>query len=157
MCINVYYESKVLFLVVVWKGLFSAVFLCIFPGGCWSREGPDDHHPLLHRHSEDRGWCVSQGLRAVQWYTVSTRCSCFRWLKLTWVIGADDFFLSKPIFFDDHHSLIEYYVYAFKNIYVRLFHDLICVTFNWSVNITSQLPRLPGLAWRPCCFLQHHP
>ena len=31
-------------------------------GRRWNREGPDDHHPLLHRNSENRGWCVSQGL-----------------------------------------------------------------------------------------------
>ena len=38
----------------------------ILSGGHWNREGSDDHHPLLHCHSEDRGWCLCQGHRACQ-------------------------------------------------------------------------------------------
>ena len=52
-------KEKLLWIVKAF--FFSCVFV-FFPGGRWNREGPDDHHPLLHRHSEDRGWCVSQGL-----------------------------------------------------------------------------------------------
>ena len=45
-------------------------------GGHWNREGSDDHHPLLHCHSEDRGWCLCQGHRACQqciWLPQSTK------------------------------------------------------------------------------------
>ena len=32
------------------------------PGGHWNREGSDDYYPLLYRNTENRGWCLSQGL-----------------------------------------------------------------------------------------------
>ena len=48
-------------------------------GGHWNWEGPDDHYPFLHRHSEDRGWCVGKGLAwrscgCVQYYSQRDWC-----------------------------------------------------------------------------------
>ena len=59
-------------------------------GRCWNWEGPDDHHPLLHRNSEDRGWCVSQGLPLLLVFAILshlhcqilTKLLCQRWFHL---------------------------------------------------------------------------